>query len=69
MWQQYKKSANYCCNERSFVLGISGGSSLELSFHFIKRFPKDYILYLCSLSLSERRCRLRRLRPHRDPDS
>ena len=46
MWQQYKKSANHCCNERSFVLGISGGSSLELSFHFIKRFPKDSILYV-----------------------
>ncbi len=32
--------------QRIIVLGISGGSSLELSFHFIKRFPLDIMLYI-----------------------
>ncbi len=31
---------------RIIVLGISGGSSLELSFHFIKRFPSNIMLYI-----------------------
>lgn len=32
--------------ERPIVLGISGGSCLELSLHFIKRFPKNRMLYI-----------------------
>lgn len=28
------------------VLGISGGSCIELALHFIKRFPKDRTLYV-----------------------
>ncbi|RDU67666.1 3-octaprenyl-4-hydroxybenzoate carboxy-lyase [Helicobacter didelphidarum] len=32
--------------QRIIVLGISGGSSLELSFHFIKKFPKGSMLYV-----------------------
>lgn len=30
----------------SIVLGISGGSSLELSLHFIHKFPKNQMLYI-----------------------
>lgn len=32
--------------ESPIVLGISGGSCLELSLHFIKRFPKNRMLYI-----------------------
>ncbi len=31
---------------KAIVLGISGGSCLELSLHFIKHFPKDRMLYV-----------------------
>ena len=32
--------------ESPIVLGISGGSCLELALHFIKRFPKERMLYV-----------------------
>lgn len=33
-------------NLAPIVLGISGGSCIELALHFIKRFPKDRMLYI-----------------------
>ncbi|TLD83750.1 UbiX family flavin prenyltransferase [Helicobacter trogontum] len=33
-------------NLAPIVLGISGGSCIELALHFIKRFPKERMLYI-----------------------
>lgn len=45
---------------RSIALGISGGSSLELTFHFIRHFPKDYMLYVIPSKNAEILCKVER---------
>ncbi len=46
--------------KKSIVLGISGGSSLELTFNFIRHFPKDYMLYVVPSKNSEFLCKVER---------
>lgn len=46
--------------KRKIVLGISAGSSLELSFHFIKKLPQEIMLYVVPSENAKLLCKAER---------